>query len=52
LKKTYKISEAKLKKLSQDKLKTHGGFSKRTFLIWSEDNGYKSDHKKYNKHKK
>jgi len=47
LKGIYHLADAKIRKLARDKARTHGRFSKRLFLFWSEDGGYQSDHKKY-----
>ena len=45
VKRVKKISPAELKKTRRENMAKKGGFSKKLWLVWSEDTGYKTNEK-------
>jgi predicted house-cleaning noncanonical NTP pyrophosphatase (MazG superfamily) len=43
IKRVKNISEQEIKSAQREAHKTKGGFSKRQFLVWSSDDGYKTN---------
>jgi predicted house-cleaning noncanonical NTP pyrophosphatase (MazG superfamily) len=52
IKKFKKIKTAELRGFQKANIQKKGGFSKRLWLVWSEDNGYKTNEKRGKKLKK
>jgi len=46
VKKAFGITPAELNKSRTKEMKRKGGFMKRTYLVWAEDTGYRSNEKK------
>lgn len=46
IKKYNKIQLAELNSVRKENMKNKGGFAKRLWLVWSEDNGYRTNEKK------
>ncbi len=51
IKKFKKITNKELKAAMKYNFERKGGFKKRLFLVWSEDDGYKTNERKYSKKK-
>ena len=51
IKKLKKISTGEIKAQQKENQKKKGGFKKRLFLIWSSDDGYKTNEIRYHKRK-
>ena len=45
----WKINPSCLKKKQKENAAKKGGFKKKIFLVWSEDNGYRTNERKYRK---
>ena len=46
VRKAFGITPAQLKNSRKKEMERKGGFSKRTYLLWAEDTGYRSNEKK------
>lgn len=46
IKRTYKITDEEIKKAQAAAKRRKGGFKKRLFLFWSEDNGYQTNERR------
>ena len=46
IKKHHKIQTAEFNAIRKENMKKKGGFAQRLWLVWSEDNGYKTNEKK------
>lgn len=46
-----RIDPKEVSKRKKEFLKKKGGFEKRLFLVWSLDNGYRTNERKYKRHK-
>lgn len=44
-----KIKTSEIQKAQKENTRKKGGFRKRIYLVWSEDNGYRTNEKKYQK---
>lgn len=49
IKKEFNITEKEIKIARQKAFNKKGGFSKKLFLYWSEDTGYRTNEKRYQK---
>jgi predicted house-cleaning noncanonical NTP pyrophosphatase (MazG superfamily) len=46
VKKVFGLKTVELKESRRKEMKRKGGFTKRTYLVWAEDTGYRSNEKK------
>jgi predicted house-cleaning noncanonical NTP pyrophosphatase (MazG superfamily) len=49
IKRLKKITTQQIKKAQKEGNKKKGGFKKRLFLLWSQDDGYKTNERRYKK---
>lgn len=49
IKRFKKIKSGEIKKAQKENTRKKGGFKKKIYLVWSEDNGYRTNEKKYQK---
>ncbi|MFA5925840.1 MAG: nucleoside triphosphate pyrophosphohydrolase [Parcubacteria group bacterium] len=45
----WKINPARIREKQKENARRKGGFKEKTYLVWSEDTGYRTNEKKYNK---